>query len=205
MAQRISYMADGGSLMVGNDDIQFFIPNGYGDGSFIATILESSEKDKRPKEAHWFGMFAGKGLRVYHYDCSASYGYTEIPDGQYMAYYLDGSIWLERYRTEPMEMDPNKDRKKKLAWTLGWDIYDMALDYTPYNKAIDGLIGEKDECIASIQSEILKNSAMIEEYKEIFSCAIAGEKFATEIAKGLITRLNDFQDEFFDGKKGGSV
>lgn len=203
MAQKISYMCDGGSLMVGNETIQFFIQNGYGDGRFTATVLGPDEAKKRPENTQWYGVFSGKGLRVYHYDCGPQFGYTEIPDGRYFAYNrtADGNIWLVRSRDELMEMNPAKDRLKKLAWTLAYDINHMAREYEGYREILGNNYSENadmlqiDDCIRAIQSELLNNTEKVGIYKEILSRNVDESKFIKGMAKSIIERIDDLEKE----------
>lgn len=196
MPKKISYIADAGSAMIGNEDIQFFICNGYGDGSFTLTVLEPDEEKKYlPKDAKWCGVFSGKGLRVYHYDCGPQFGYTEIPDGRYFAYNRNGKIWIVRSRQGLMEMDLQKDRIKKLSWTLAWDMYHLALEHKGYVDLISGLTGDEETCIRSIQSEILNGSEKVESYKKILNSDADESKFTCEAARTFVKRIDDLYEE----------
>ena len=100
-----------------------------------------------------------------------------------------------------MEMNPAKDRLKKLAWTLAYDIDHMAREHEGYR----GILGENysessdmlqiDGCIRAIQSELLNNTEKVGIYKEILSRNVDESKFIKGMAKSIIERIDDLEKE----------
>ena len=93
--------SDAGSVLVGNNDMEVMVPNGYGDGTTKVTVLDSSERELIPKEAQWACFsFIGHGLHIYKYDCSRGTIAADLPTGHYFPYYLGKQVWLLRSSEE---------------------------------------------------------------------------------------------------------
>ena len=88
------YSCDGGSIKLGNEQVNIHLPNGYGDGSFDIYIGSEDEIDI-PKEATFIGSIEGK-FYVYGYDCSNSQILCEL-EGTYAISRYEGTIYLERW------------------------------------------------------------------------------------------------------------
>lgn len=94
-------MSDIGSVLIGNDDWTFAVPNGMGDGISTSLVFDSESEFRKYKEAklknrkeHFISSAQGT-FNIYDYDCA-----FEHPDeatveatltGRYGIYYIENS------------------------------------------------------------------------------------------------------------------
>ena len=100
------YDCDGGTIMIGTKDSRVCLPNGYGDGCFKVSIVETDEQRKKFNKQNrwnWLGAVNGECFHVYDYDCLRG---EELIDpahilytlhGRYGVYNSNGDIVLEKW------------------------------------------------------------------------------------------------------------
>lgn len=91
--EKYYYSADGGSILLGNDDFTCCYTNGFGDGTFAVYVVERGEKSTR--SYNFKGAVAGT-FNVYGYDCDKDEILTTLT-GRFGVYAKDGTIILERW------------------------------------------------------------------------------------------------------------
>ncbi len=101
--KKIEYFSETNNVMIGNDDIQFYIPNENGDCRGYVIILDIQEKGKEliPSEARWHGCVSGEGIKVFTFESDGSKPYVLLANGRYGVYSNEGTIYLQRYSKVP--------------------------------------------------------------------------------------------------------
>ena len=84
--------SDAGSVKIGNNDMNFLIPNGVGDGDTKVAILNKSEMNR--SAFNFFTSVEGK-FDIYNYDCGSEVGMTI--EGRFGVYYKNGIVIFERW------------------------------------------------------------------------------------------------------------
>ena len=84
--------SDAGSVKIGNNDMNFIIPNGVGDGETKVAILNKSEMNQ--SAFHFFTRIEGV-FDIYNYDCGSEVEMTI--EGRFGVYYKNGIVIFERW------------------------------------------------------------------------------------------------------------
>ena len=93
--KQYTYICDGGSLKLGNDNFTANYPNNYGDGCFLVTICEENENPCN--ELDFRGSVRGE-INIYEYDCGNDILTTV--NGRYGVYAVrnSGDMILEKWK-----------------------------------------------------------------------------------------------------------
>ena len=101
------YNCDGGSILIGTTRNRVNLPNGYGDGCFRVSIVQTDEQKKKfyqkRDEWKWVGTVRGNRFYVYSYDClhgaelDNEDNILYVLSGEYGVYHNQGDIILERW------------------------------------------------------------------------------------------------------------
>jgi hypothetical protein len=83
----ISTASDAGSLKIGNDNFSILIPNGYGDGRTLYSVVNSS--DFNMDMMKYFTLIEGK-FSIYSFDCGNNR--IETIEGKYQIFHSDGLV-----------------------------------------------------------------------------------------------------------------
>lgn len=86
--------SDAGSLKIGHDGFTVNVPNGYGDGSMLFTVVEKGCFNRHMLD-FWTDI-SGHEIDIYDYDCTGGKVIKTI-DGWFGIYYWNGFIVFERW------------------------------------------------------------------------------------------------------------
>jgi hypothetical protein len=86
--------SDAGSLKIGHDGFTVHVPNGYGDGSMLFTVVEKGCCNRHMLD-FWTDI-SGHEIDIYDYDCTGG-KVIETIDGWFGIYYWNGFVVFERW------------------------------------------------------------------------------------------------------------
>lgn len=86
--------SDAGSLKIGHDGFTVNVPNGYGDGSMLFTVVEKGCFN--PHMLDFWTDISGHEIDIYDYDCTGG-KVIETIDGWFGIYYWNGFVVFERW------------------------------------------------------------------------------------------------------------
>lgn len=88
--------SDCGGVLIGNENFNIVIPNGYGDGETRLFILDENNEIQLHNMAKFFTSFNADDIKVYAEDTSRKREIINL-NGRYGAYFHDGIVIFERW------------------------------------------------------------------------------------------------------------
>lgn len=95
-AKEYTTYSDCGGVLIGNDNFNIVIPNGYGDGETKLFILDDNNKIQLYNMAKFFTSFNADDTKVYAEDTSRKREVINLK-GRYGAYFNDGIVIFEKW------------------------------------------------------------------------------------------------------------
>lgn len=81
--------SDAGGVLVGNEEFNLIVPNGYGDGTTRIAVFHRDDKFDASLMKYFVGL-NGK-FNIYSHDCSFDL-IEETLEGEFAVYYYDGLV-----------------------------------------------------------------------------------------------------------------